>query len=294
MKISIAGVDFSVVRQRAVLAQVRKFWQTKNLRPRQLLVVTPNPEMVVRAQKDEYFRQVLNSADIAVADGVGILWASYYLRQLNLLRKKRLVHVCGCKLRIKDKVQRVLEEGLVFLLALRQIILRPQVLKQVLPERVSGADLFPAVLRLAARECQKVFLLGGEKGVALKLKAKLLREMPRLEVVGVSAARAKRSSAVRRRIQRSGAQVLFVAFGAPKQEVWLARNLPKLKGVNFGMGVGGSFDFYVGRVPRAPQFLRRRGLEWFWRLLCQPLRWRRIWRATFGFLRLIWLKGRQI
>ena len=72
------------------------------------------------------------------------------------------------------------------------------------------------------------------------------------------------------RINASGADILFVAYGAPQQDKWIARNLPRLQ-VSMAMGVGGSLDFIAGAAPRAPLWLRKRGLEWLYRLLRQPL-----------------------
>ena len=76
-------------------------------------------------------------------------------------------------------------------------------------------------------------------------------------------------------VRASGADVLFVAYGAPAQEQWLTRNREAL-GAAVGMGVGGAFDVLAGRVPRAPGWLRRLGLEWAWRLAREPWRWRRM------------------
>jgi N-acetylglucosaminyldiphosphoundecaprenol N-acetyl-beta-D-mannosaminyltransferase len=77
--------------------------------------------------------------------------------------------------------------------------------------------------------------------------------------------------------------LLFVAFGSPRQETWIAKNLPRIPNVKRAIGVGGSFDFLSGRVRRAPRWLQRIGLEWFWRLLVQPWRAGRIVTATIRF-----------
>jgi N-acetylglucosaminyldiphosphoundecaprenol N-acetyl-beta-D-mannosaminyltransferase len=92
-------------------------------------------------------------------------------------------------------------------------------------------------------------------------------------------------------LRASGAEILFVAYGAPAQERWLARNRAAL-GVAVGMGVGGALDVLAGRVPRAPQWLRRLGLEWAWRLVREPWRWRRM-LALPRFAALVLAAGRS-
>ena len=94
---------------------------------------------------------------------------------------------------------------------------------------------------------------------------------------------AERAEAIRR-INKFRPHLLFVAYGAPMQEKWIAANLPQLK-INVAMGVGGAFDYLAGRVQRAPQWLRRGGLEWLWRLIQEPWRWKRQLRLV----KFVWL-----
>jgi len=84
-------------------------------------------------------------------------------------------------------------------------------------------------------------------------------------------------------VNASGADILFVAYGAPRQDVWIARNRDRLQ-VRVALGVGGSLDFAAGVVPRAPRWMRRLALEWLFRLLIQPWRWRRMLRLP----RFVW------
>ncbi len=85
-------------------------------------------------------------------------------------------------------------------------------------------------------------------------------------------------------INKAKPDILLVALGAPKQEKWIAENLPKLPSVKLAIGVGGTFDFISGLVRRAPRFMRALGFEWLWRLLIQPWRFRRIFNATIKFI----------
>jgi N-acetylglucosaminyldiphosphoundecaprenol N-acetyl-beta-D-mannosaminyltransferase len=89
-------------------------------------------------------------------------------------------------------------------------------------------------------------------------------------------------------IRRSGAELLFVAFGAPQQDVWIARNIVRT-GVFAAIGVGGSFDYVAGNARRAPTWMQERGVEWLWRLLNQPWRWRRM----LALPRFVWLVMRE-
>jgi N-acetylglucosaminyldiphosphoundecaprenol N-acetyl-beta-D-mannosaminyltransferase len=126
-----------------------------------------------------------------------------------------------------------------------------------------------------------VFLLGAGPGVAEAAARALKRGHPGLRVGGTweGSARADEAQAICARVQASGAQVLAVAFGVPKQDLWLSCHLGQ-SGARVGIGVGGSLDYLAGRVPRAPLLLRRLGLEWTFRLARQPWRLSRMLRAA--------------
>jgi N-acetylglucosaminyldiphosphoundecaprenol N-acetyl-beta-D-mannosaminyltransferase len=91
------------------------------------------------------------------------------------------------------------------------------------------------------------------------------------------------------RVNASGAEILFVAYGAPEQDKWIARNMPRLH-VKMAMGVGGTFDFIAGIIPRAPLWMQRMGLEWLYRLYLQPWRIRRMMRLP-RFVIAVLLRG---
>jgi N-acetylglucosaminyldiphosphoundecaprenol N-acetyl-beta-D-mannosaminyltransferase len=155
-------------------------------------------------------------------------------------------------------------------------------------ERVGGADLIWAVSELAAGLGHRVFLLGAAEGVATKAAARLRAAYPGLQVAGAYSGSpdTDQEGDIVDLIRRSRADILFVAFGAPRQDVWIARNL-KATGASVAIGVGGSFDYVAGLARRAPRWMRRRGLDWFWRLLHQPWRWRRM-LALPRFAWLVW------
>lgn len=154
------------------------------------------------------------------------------------------------------------------------VLLAARILGVRLPARVAGVDLCVELAALAAREGWRVFLLGGEPGVAQACGAALQRRHPSLVVAGAGHGffRADEEASVLAAIRAARPDVLLVALGAPRQEQWLRRYLPELQ-VPVGIGVGGSFDVLAGRVPRAPAWMRRVGLEWLYRALREPRRW---------------------
>ncbi len=152
-------------------------------------------------------------------------------------------------------------------------------LGQPLPERVTGSDGVPLIAERAAREGWKLFFLGAAPGVADEAAARLIAKHPDLQIVGTYAGSPApdEENAIIARVNASGADILLVAYGAPRQDQWIARNRDRLQ-VSVAMGVGGTFDFIAGRVPRAPRWMRRFALEWLFRLIRQPWRWRRMLR----------------
>jgi N-acetylglucosaminyldiphosphoundecaprenol N-acetyl-beta-D-mannosaminyltransferase len=145
-----------------------------------------------------------------------------------------------------------------------------------LRERVGGSDLVLKISQRAAITGWKIFLLGGSEGVAEQTAAKLRTLFPAINIVGAFAGSPSidQEAGIANRVRASAADILLVAYGAPKQDKWIARNLDRT-GAAIGMGVGGSFDFIIGKQKRAPKWLQRVGLEWLYRLIREPWRWRR-------------------
>lgn len=152
--------------------------------------------------------------------------------------------------------------------------------------RLGGSDLIWSLSEQAAGCGRSVFFLGAAEGVAEEVAARLSLRYPGLRVAGALAGSPRPADEERivACIRDSGASILFVAFGAPDQELWIARNLPRLN-VSVAIGVGGSFDYVAGKARRAPLWMRERGLDWLWRLLMQPWRWKRMLALPrFAFL----------
>ena len=151
-------------------------------------------------------------------------------------------------------------------------------LGEPLTERVPGSELVYHLAELASQEGWSLFLLGAAPGVAEEAGAVLQQIYPDLVVAGAfaGAPHPQDDEALVRRINESRADLLYVAYGAPAQDLWIARNGPELTGVRLAIGVGGALDFITGRSARAPLIFQRLGLEWFYRLLREPWRWRRM------------------
>ena len=146
-----------------------------------------------------------------------------------------------------------------------------------LRERVTGSDGIYAVAELCAREGFRLFLLGAGPGVAERVADHLLARYPGLCVCGALAGSPQPEHApeLAARVRQARADVLLVAYPSALQEKWIAGNLEQT-GASVAMGVGAAFDFCAGVQARAPHWMQRVGLEWFYRLLREPWRWRRM------------------
>jgi N-acetylglucosaminyldiphosphoundecaprenol N-acetyl-beta-D-mannosaminyltransferase len=148
--------------------------------------------------------------------------------------------------------------------------------KTPLPERVAGSDLIFDLCERAARSGYRIFLLGGARGVADEAAAALHRRYPDLQIVGTESPpfreiSAEEHAALLDQIRALRPDLLFVAFGQPKGEFWIARHFQSL-GVPVCVQVGASLDFIAGRVRRAPRRLQELGLEWAYRMWLEPFR----------------------
>jgi N-acetylglucosaminyldiphosphoundecaprenol N-acetyl-beta-D-mannosaminyltransferase len=146
-----------------------------------------------------------------------------------------------------------------------------------LRENVNGTDMFPRLCERAVEENLSLYLLGARPGIARKTADTMRARYPGLGIAGTRDGyfRPEEEDSVIETINASGADILLAAFGAPRQELWLARHQARLR-PRVLMGVGGLFDFYSGSIPRAPIWMREVGLEWTWRLMQEPGRmWRR-------------------
>jgi N-acetylglucosaminyldiphosphoundecaprenol N-acetyl-beta-D-mannosaminyltransferase len=152
-----------------------------------------------------------------------------------------------------------------------------------LKEKVPGVDMFWAICKLSEDRGYRIFMLGGKPGVAKKAATRIRLIHPRLKIVYTYPGSPKETKNIRKLINHTRPNILFVAWGAPKQEIWIAKNLRKFHSPLVAVGVGGTFDFIAGVRVRAPKWMQRIGLEWLYRLIQEPKRFGRIWMAVVRF-----------
>lgn len=265
-RVKIAQVAVDAVTQKEALEEIRLFLSSS----RGHHIVTLNSEMVVRAEKDGEFRRIAEAADLVVPDGMGVLAAASYLR--------------------KKSGNILLDFAKLLLMPLRELFV-PDAITDVLPQKISGIDLIHAICASDFMAGKRIYLLGAGEGIAKRAGEALKKNYPGIVIAGaeegvMTAFSAEKNERLLARIDAAAPDMLFVALGSPKQEEWIAENLPHLMSVRVAMGVGGSFDVISGKLRRAPRIFQERGMEWLWRLMREPRRFRRIFRASFG---LAWL-----
>ncbi|MBF8280646.1 MAG: WecB/TagA/CpsF family glycosyl transferase N-acetylglucosaminyldiphosphoundecaprenol [Candidatus Magasanikbacteria bacterium] len=240
--ILILGVQFN----RMTRAQARVRLQEFLSDGRQHYIVTPNPEMLVKAQKDFWFHGILDSADLSVADGVGVIIASWILGR-SLPERIRgtdlLEDLCELAAAQKRKV---------FFLGGKN---------QSSVERAADA---------LQKRYKNLPIVGAEHGPTFTEPA---AQFDRGQFTGVL-----------EKIKQAEPEILVVAFGQGKQEKWIKEFLRELPSVQIAIGVGGALDYLSGGARAVPTIMRRFGLEWIWRLIHEPARLPRIWNAVIVFL----------
>ena len=214
----ILGVGFDPISMGQALQMLEEFIHSG--KPH--LAVTANPEMVMKARRDLLLAEILQRADLVVADGIGVVWAASFLGQ-------------------------------------------------EVPERIPGIELAEALLARAGEKGWRVFLLGGERGVAEKAAAAVSQRWPGLRIAGTHHGffKGPEEEEILARLKEARPDILLAALGVPRQEKWLAAHLAELR-IPVAVGVGGSFNVWAGVDRRAPSWMRRMNLEWLYRLVRQP------------------------
>ncbi len=240
--------------------QARRYLQQKISSGTSMQINTINVEFLHRAISDQAVAEMIRSSSLNFADGVGVLWAAKFLT-LDFPKNYFWRHIVGF---------------LKLLLSLTTIIIYPGYIRKPIPERIPGSDFIYDLSKFAVRNNLKVFLLGGDPSVPEQAALKLQTDVLDLRVAGTyeGSPKIEDEEKIISIVKKSEADILFVAYGVPAEELWLERNLGKT-GAKIGIGVGGTFDFLAGRKKRAPKIVRLIGLEWLWRLILEPRRYRR-------------------
>lgn len=199
------------------------------------VVYTPNTEIIMETRKDQELKSILNEGNLVVPDGIGLVYAS----------------------RIK---------------------------KKPLPERVTGFDLSVKILEVANELGYSLYLLGGKEGVSEEAALKIKEKYPNIKIAGchngyfkgthTGHIKHEEENKIINEINASGADILFVGFGAPKQEKWIKENKDSLN-CKVIIGNGGTIDVLAEKVKRAPEIYQKLGLEWLYRLIKEPKRIKR-------------------
>ncbi len=149
-------------------------------------------------------------------------------------------------------------------------------------DRVSGPDLLPELCKESVKQGWKHYFYGGAEGIAEKLASELQEKFPDIQIVGWDCPPFRKLSQSEQyealeKIRQSGAQIVWVGLGCPKQEIWMRNNIQKLDH-QLLIGIGAAFDFHTGRIKRAPLWMQHYGLEWAHRLASEP---KRLWKRYF-------------
>ncbi len=223
-KIDIHGVRLDNVTMDEALDQVLEMLNGSTAQK----IFTPNAEIIMQAQRDDGLKELLNKADLLVADGAGVVLAS-------------------------------------------------KILGRRLKEKVSGVDLVKRILINTDRRITSFYIFGGKPGVSEQASINILSEFPRANIVGFRNGyfSEEESPEIIHQINASKAEILLVGLGVPKQEKWINEHIHELK-CKVVMGVGGTIDVLAGTASLAPEFMRKAGLEWLFRLIKEPHRYKRM------------------
>lgn len=224
MKTDIMGLQFDNITMEEALDAAKALLQGEHA----ARVVTPNAEIAYEALHDENMRTLLNSAELMLPDGAGVVLAS-------------------------------------------------KILKTPLKQKVAGVDFADGLLGVLETTGQSLYLLGSKPGIGELAAQKMMQKHPKLKIAGIADGYFQDEAPVIDKINASGADVLFVCLGAPKQEQFMARHQKALH-VKLMAGLGGTLDSFAGTVRRAPKWMIRLNLEWLYRLIKEPKRFKRMLR----------------
>ncbi|MBI4022939.1 WecB/TagA/CpsF family glycosyltransferase [Candidatus Berkelbacteria bacterium] len=252
-----------------------------------LQIATVNPEFLVAARTNRSFRHALKDAQLRIPDGAGL---------------RAMARFQGLSLPGWQPARALLAFGQLLGSELA-LLAQDASLAHPLPETITGTDLVDRIAKQAAAVGWRLYLAGSQPGIAARAAAVLKARYPGLIIAGAEEGPPdprhrqgnfnEHVAGFLDRVRSAQADVLFLAFGAPRQDEFLSEHRRQL-GVPVTMGVGGAFDFISGQVKRAPDWIRSLGLEWLWRLIVQPWRLGRILAAIVVFPWLVLVDRQKI
>lgn len=221
-------------------------------------ITTVNTEFLMLSRQNKDFKQALLDAELSLADGTGVVLA----QSLDDLKPGKSIT----------------KRTVTFLSLGFQFLFSPQSFKY---SRITGVELSERIVEASETVGWKIFLLGGQPAsVPEEAAQRWLERYPNANFVGTSGADPGPDAV--EAVRKAAPDILLVAYGAPKQDVFIWKNKDKLR-VPVMIGVGGTFDTVTGRKYNPPRWIKALGLEWFTYLIRYPSRFKRIWRATVGF-----------
>lgn len=176
----------------------------------------------------------------------------------------------------------------------QSIVWASKILGNTLPERVAGIDIFTELIKISAEKGYRPYFFGATEEVVTEVIRKFKEQYPKLKIAGYRNGYFKdeESKSIAEDIRKSDADILFVAFSSPKKEFWIREHMEIMK-IPFSMGVGGSFDVIAGKTKRAPLWMQKLGLEWFYRFIQEPRRmFKRYIIGNLKFVKLV-LKNKK-
>lgn len=271
----ILGIKVSITSKDEVLNFVKSRLDSKE----KFYIVTPNPENLLLATNDWLLQKAIRRSDLSVPDGIGLSQAYKFLK-------------------FDDNKNNLLRPFIIFgqgLLVGAATIFNKEYLTDTLPI-VKGRELFLDLIKLADERRLKVFLFGGENGEQEKVK-EVLEKMyvnavfkthhysPLYNKNGQPASLKDRKihKNIVGGIKLFEPDLVFVAMNTPKQEKWIYRNFFRLTKVTGAMTVGGTFNYVAGNMKLPPKWMEKVGLEWIYRLIQEPKRWKRMFNAVIVF-----------
>lgn len=273
MSVSMFGVKIS----KKSKPQIRDFLIDALNGDRLVKISKINTEFLDRAVIDPRFRETLNSCDVNIVDGRGVLWAAKYLT----------IPVS------ENVIIRIIQSVWQVIYSLPLIVLRPKFVTNPIPNTIPGIEALNLMLSVAQSENAGVFIFGSsQENLDLAIQ-NIKKDFPGLKISDYVNGYDYQKDAnidVVKAINNTDAKMLIVALGSPKQEYWISENADKLKNIRIAVGEGGTLDRIAKPMQKTPEFINKVGLEWLWRLMFNKSktetrnRMQRFWRAVPGFI----------
>lgn len=257
---SIFDIKFSLLPKSHILENIN----THLSQNKKIVLFTINPEIILLSLKNKELYNAIINSDYNISDGIGILWASTFLSY-------------------KSNKWNIFFQ---FIFSLFSILIYPKHIKKIIPYRITGSDFCYDLWENFSQKNLSVFLLGGQNNASQKTADILQKKYKNIKIAGFYEGKpfTQDDENIINKINQSQGNTLFVAFGAPKQEIWIQKYKNKLIHTKFFIGVGGTFDFVSGNIRRAPTWMQKLNIEWLYRLLQEPKkRVKRIWNAVIIF-----------